>query len=130
MSQTKKVPAPIISLTVRAVMSHKVATVTGATPLIQVAQILARRHISCVVVVKDKIPMGIASERDLVKGLARAAPAKKAAAAKAGKGGRESGNGLTKFLAETPVSAVMSSPVEVLPVCTPLDKAVTLMQEK
>ncbi len=94
--------------TLRSIMSHKVATISAKVSLHAATRLLARRHISCLVVVKDGKPLGIISERDIVRAIAR------------GK----------KILDVVVAGKAMSSPVEVLPACTPLDKAVTLMQEK
>jgi diguanylate cyclase (GGDEF)-like protein len=127
-AKRRKIAAVSSATTVRTVMSHKVATVTGKTSLSQVAILLARKHISCVVVVKDGKPLGIVSERDLVQAIAKAHAVKSPGGKGAGR--KTAGNGLTHLLENTPVSQVMSTPVEVLPACTPLDKAVTLMHEK
>jgi len=97
--------------TIRSVMTQKVATVPPTSTLKTVARLLARRHISCAVVVDKKgKPLGIVSERDLVSIVSK------------GKG--------RDCLAGIKVGDVMSRPVEVLPACTPLEKAVDLMHSK
>ncbi len=97
-----------ISPTVRSVMTSTVATVTEQATLLTVAKLLAKKHISCVVVVKDKAPLGIISERDVVKAVA---------------------DPKVDINTHT-VEEIMSAPVESLPASTPLEKAVQLMQAK
>jgi CBS domain-containing protein len=49
------------------IMTRDVVTAPTDTPLRDVAQIMARKKISCVVIVGGTKPVGIISERDLVR---------------------------------------------------------------
>lgn len=49
------------------IMSASVVTVAPATPMAEALDILSERHISCLVVVEDGRPVGIVTERDIVK---------------------------------------------------------------
>jgi len=49
------------------VMTKNVATAKENDPIIKVAKLMSNQLISCVVVVKDKKPIGIVTERDLIQ---------------------------------------------------------------
>jgi CBS domain-containing protein len=53
--------------TVGEIMSRDVVTAPTDTPVREVAQVMARKKISCVVIVGGTKPVGIISERDLVR---------------------------------------------------------------
>lgn len=95
--------------TVRKVMSPQVATVKPTASVRSVARMMTRKHISCAVVVERKKVIGIVSERDIVKSLGKQA---------------------NIDLDEITVGEIMSSPVETLSSCTPLERAVQMMKEK
>ncbi|MGE5475631.1 MAG: CBS domain-containing protein [Bacteroidales bacterium] len=50
------------------IMTSAVVTVTPATRVAEAVEILSERHISCLVVAEDGCPVGIVTERDIVKG--------------------------------------------------------------
>jgi len=52
---------------VKDIMVKKVLTVSKDTPLIRAAEIMAKNSISCVVVTKSKKPIGILTERDIMR---------------------------------------------------------------
>lgn len=49
------------------VMTKNVATAKENDPVIKVAKLMSNQLISCVVVVKDKKPIGIVTERDMIQ---------------------------------------------------------------
>lgn len=55
---------------IESVMSRSVITADKETPLIEICKLMQRNHIGCVVISKDKIPIGIVTERDIVTAVA------------------------------------------------------------
>jgi diguanylate cyclase (GGDEF)-like protein/PAS domain S-box-containing protein len=52
--------------TVESTMSHHVITLTPKETLVKAVRLMAKRHISCVVICNDNKPAGILTERDIV----------------------------------------------------------------
>ncbi len=52
---------------IRKIMNKKVKTVTKSATLKKVAEIMAKYSISCVVVIERKKPIGVITERDIIK---------------------------------------------------------------
>jgi CBS domain-containing protein len=60
--------------TVRDVMSDKVVSVAEGTPLVEIANLLERRRIKCVPVMRDEKLIGIVSRSNLIRALASVPP--------------------------------------------------------
>jgi two-component system cell cycle sensor histidine kinase/response regulator CckA len=56
---------------IRHIISHEVITVTPETPISEAIALMAKARISCVVVAEAKKPLGIFTERDIVKEASR-----------------------------------------------------------
>ena len=77
---------------IRQIIAHEVITVTPETPISAAIAVMAKARISCVVVVEGKKPLGIFTERDVVKEASRDFP-----------------------FGEKPIRDLMSSPVVTIP---------------
>ncbi|MBT0654107.1 CBS domain-containing protein [Geomobilimonas luticola] len=91
---------------VEQVMTRKVVTVSREVTLAHILERMAGPGISCVVVVDDNSPVGIVTERDMVRLVA---------------------DGVA--LDTTPVGMVMNSPVMSVPIGTTVHKAATVMKQ-
>ncbi len=56
---------------VREVMSTEVVTLPGATPMVEAARLMVRRHIGSVLVVDGSMLSGILTERDVLRAAAK-----------------------------------------------------------
>jgi CBS domain-containing protein len=88
-------------------MTSKVLTVVPDVPARYALSLMARRSVSCVVVVDDSIPVGMFTERDVVRCIA---------------------DGID--LTTASVGDVMSSSIVTTPMTTPPHTAIGMMQEK
>jgi len=96
------------SFLVRDLMNSAPTTVSEDTPLEKVASLMSVKLISCVIVVNQDGPIGIISERDIVKVVANDA----------------------KNLPELVAGDVMSHPLITVEPTTPVVDALNLMREK
>ena len=85
-------------------ISRQVITVTPDTPVIDAISVMARSSISCLVVVEGRIPLGIFTERDVVKGASRCAA-----------------------FSSQPIRAMMTSPVITIPASLSVYEAYNLL---
>lgn len=97
-----------MSLEIKDVMVKNVITVQAEASLKHVVELMNEHEIGCVVVIKDKRPVGIITERDLLKRVLANSP------------------GLTKIKAQQ----IMSTPVKTGNPEMTLEKAVSLMIEQ
>ena len=88
-------------------MTSKVLTVTRDVPARYALSLMARRSISCVVVVEDSFPVGMFTERDVVRCVAEGVD-----------------------LATASVGDVMSSSIVTVPMTTAPHVTISIMQEK
>ena len=88
-------------------MTSKVLTVTRDVPARYALSLMARRSISCVVVVEDSFPVGMFTERDVVRCVAEGVD-----------------------LATASVGDVMSSSIVTVPMTTAPHATIRIMQEK
>ena len=88
-------------------MTSKVLTVTRDVPARYALSLMARRSISCVVVVEDSFPVGMFTERDVVRCVAERVD-----------------------LATASVGDVMSSSIVTVPMTTAPHATISIMQEK
>ena len=88
-------------------MTSKVLTVTRDVPARYALSLMARRSISCVVVVEDSFPVGMFTERDVVRCVAEGVD-----------------------LATASVGDVMSSSIVTVPMTTAPHATISIMQEK
>jgi CBS domain-containing protein len=93
---------------VEEIMTREVVTATTDTEVREVAREMARRRISCVVIVGGNKPVGIISERDLVRVVA------------------ERPNMLVGLMAKE----MMTTPVKTLTIETTIAEAIRLMKER
>jgi predicted transcriptional regulator len=88
-------------------MTSKVLTVTRDVPARYALSLMARRSVSCVVVVEDSFPVGMFTERDVVRCVAEGVD-----------------------LATASVGDVMSSSIVTVPMTTAPHATISIMQEK
>ena len=88
-------------------MTSKVLTVTRDVPARYALSLMARRSVSCVVVVEDSFPVGMFTERDVVRCVAEGVE-----------------------LATASVGDVMSSSIVTVPMTTAPHATISIMQEK
>ena len=58
--------------TLREVMSTKIVTLPGSTPIAEAARLMVRRHIGSVLVVEGTMLIGILTERDVLRAAGKA----------------------------------------------------------
>lgn len=85
--------------TVKDIMTKKVVTASKDDPISETISLMVAKNISCVVITENKVPVGIFTERDILKKVA----------------------GTDIDIDTTPVSRVMSSPV------VPIDSNLSLL---
>jgi CBS domain-containing protein len=56
-----------MSLTVKEVMTKNVITVKSSTPVKKAAELMDKHDIGCLIVVDERKPIGIVTERDMLK---------------------------------------------------------------
>ena len=52
--------------TAREIMSSKVVTIESSVSAVEIAKIMEKNKVSCIIITKDQKPIGIVTERDLV----------------------------------------------------------------
>lgn len=57
----------MISLMVESIMVKKVVTFKPTDQVVDIAKVMSKNKISCVVIVKNKKPIGLLTERDVIK---------------------------------------------------------------
>jgi len=94
--------------TAREIMSKKVVSIEPSVSATEVAKLMDRNNVSCVVLMLNEEPYGIITERDLLSKI----------------------TALNKRSSEIKAEAIMSSPVTVVSSFTPTDEVVQKMLEK
>jgi len=95
-------------LTVESVMKKPVITLRPTSSIMEAADLMRRENIGCIVVTEDEKPVGIVTERDIVRFVAIH--------------GKEA--------LDSPLSSLMSSPVVTCTPDTAVTKAYVIMYEK